>query len=397
MTGSPSDTRARAMAVRGFLCQNVALGSAFGTFGVTVLPLQEKFVIGRGMASMGLALAVLTMGLAGPLVARMIAGIGLRRTMIGGIVLSALGYALLAVAPSIWLVFFAYAGPIGLGLATFGSLPASILASNWFRHNPGPALGFVNTPLLLAIVPLLAVVLVRDWGLAGLNFAMVGLHAVLLPFAWGIVDGPGADHERIPHAQAEPATRSFLHKPLFWLLVVCGGVLNAVGIVSVSHIVAFGIERGIPATRAAALLSVMGGANVLGSLATGLVCSRLGALRTLVCIGFLIGGGWAAMYTTHAFAPMVLLTLLIGIGGAGVFPTVNVAMSDAFGPSALVRTMSFFGLARLPITFCMPPLAGVLHDFERSYDAVAMTLALACFAVAIPFLLGPAARAARRF
>ena len=89
------DGRARMMVFRAFLAQNVAIGCAFGAFGISVLPLQQMYGASRGATTLALALAVLVMGLVSPLVATLIGRIGLRWTMTIGTLMSGIGYALL--------------------------------------------------------------------------------------------------------------------------------------------------------------------------------------------------------------------------------------------------------------------------------------------------------------
>jgi len=399
---APQAGRGRAMAIRGFLCQNIAIGCAFGGFGVTVLPLQDKFEVGRGVATLGLALAVLTMSLFGPVVATLIGRFGLRATMLSGILLSALGYVALAFAPGIAIILAAYALPIGIGLAMFGNFPSSILAAGWFRHNPGPALGFVNTPLLVALLPIASVSLIRDHGLVTFYLAMAAAHLLLLPFAWGIAEapvpeepsdegpGPGIAHHPGP---ADVSTREILRRPMFWVIAVGSGLLNAVGIFGVTHLVAFGIERAVPPEQAALLASIMGGASVAGSLAIGFICAKVGAARALALIALVMTTGWMVLFGTHVVVLMGLVTLLVGAGGAGVYTAVNVLVGSAFGPRALPRTIALLGLCTLPLTFVLPPLAGTLHDAAGSYDPVVLAIVGCCMAVTALFLLSARASA----
>ncbi|WP_226016582.1 CynX/NimT family MFS transporter [Novosphingobium sp. FKTRR1] len=390
--------RARMMLLRGFLCQNVAIGCAFGSFGVALIPLQEKFGVGRGLASLGIALAVMMMGLAAPLAAPLINRIGLRAMMVGGIVMSAAGYVLLALASNIGMVLFAYAVPIGLGLVGFGPLPSTVLAGNWFRSNPGPAAGLVNMPVLMVLVPLVTLPLIREGGLSGLYLALAALHVALLPFAFGIVDAPEDEVAGTAAIRSVPghhndngtglgtggavSATTMLGQPLFWGIVLGSGILHAVGIIASSHLVAFGIERGIAAGQASLLAAVMGGASVVGAFGSGLLCARLGGGRALALIAAGTATGWMALFLTQSLWPMALGSLVIGAGGAAVFPAISVLAGERFGARSLTRALGLFGLATLPMNFGLPPLAGVLRDMVGSYDPVVLVIVAACIGVA---------------
>lgn len=378
------DPRRNAMALRGFLCQNVAIGSAFGSYGVIVISLQERFGVGRGLATLGIALAVLAMGLGSPVSARLIARFGLRATMLGGIALSALGNLALVVAPSFALVLVAY-GVIGVGLAMFGPFPSSVLAARWFQPKPGPAIGFVNMPVLVALVPLMATPVLARWGLQGLFLTLAAMHVLLVPFALGIVDAPAGMVVAQPAAGAGGGR--VLARPLFWVIATGSGVLHAAGIAASSHIVALGIEAGLGNGSAALLLSIMGTASIAGAFGAGLLCGLIGAPLTLALIAITTAGAWALLPLTHGLAVMAALTLVMGAGGAGVFPSINVLVGERFGLAQAVRTVGLLGLATLPFNFGLPPLAGVLHDKAGGYAPVGLAMGAGCAVIAAVFVL----------
>lgn len=377
------DARRKGMAVRGFMAQNVAIGSAFGTFSVALLPLQEHYNAGRGIVTMGLAVAMLAMGLSGPLVAHLMARIGIRGTMLTGLALSIVGYVLLAFAPNIWVVLLAYGLPVGLGMTMMGPIPASVLAARWFPHNPGPAVGFVNMPVLLIFIPIASVPLLSHFGLTGMYLAIAALHVLFLPVLTGIVEGPEGTGGAAAHAaDKEVPARQIIARPVFWAVVVAAGTLNAMGIISSSNIVALGIERGISPDTAALLASVQGLASVAGAYAAGLICARIGGAGTLSLIAFTVAIGWGVLSFAQGFALIAGMTLLLGAGGAGVFPAVNVLSAEAFGASAVARTLGLFTTATLPFTFVVPPIAGAVVDAAGNYLPVILASAAASLGVA---------------
>ncbi|WP_242653373.1 CynX/NimT family MFS transporter [Sphingomonas jatrophae] len=381
------DPRARGMAVRAFLCQNVAIGCAFGAFGISVLPMQAQFDVSRGLATLGLPLVVLSMGLTGPLSAAAIARIGLRATMLTGIVVSALGYLAIAFAPSMAVVLAAYALPIGIGLALFGSLPASVLAGNWFQPDPGRAIGFVNMPVLMMLAPLAGLPVIEAGGVRALFFALAGAHLLLLPAAWGIVERPGVCVERGQATRAAPAisARALLRQPLFWTIVAGGGALNAVGITASANLVPLVREMGATAMAASVTATFYGLASISGALFAGMLCDRLGGLRTLTLLALGISASWLALLVAGASRAALPAGVLLGLWGAGVFPAINVLAAHLYGAASLPRVLGLFGVCTLPLTFCLPPLAGVLHDASGGYPSVEAAIAAVGALLAILF------------
>ena len=386
-------SRARKMVGRAFLAQNVAVGAAFGGFGVSVLPLQQAYGTTTAMAALALSLCVLVLGLVSPAVGTLIGRIGLRWTMIAGVLISGVGYALLAVAPNMATVLLLYAVPLGVGLAMFGPFPSSVLASNWYPHNPGPALGIANMPLLVALLPMVGLVVIRDHGLATFYLVLAALHLALIPFLLGISDRP-VQAEPLAgghgHGAAAPGmlpTRALLASPAFWMMALGAGFLNAVGITSVSHLAAVVAERGVAPSEGAGLLAIMGGSAVLGSLAVGFLCGKLGAARTLALIAAALALSWFALLGSDAFGLMAICALVLGAGGAGVFPAVNMLSAGLFGQLSLPRVIGLFGMVTLPLTFGVPPVVGLLRDAVGRYGPVIGLLIAGCVAAAVIFLV----------
>ncbi|MCK0530854.1 MFS transporter [Sphingobium agri] len=388
---SSPDGRAWMMVFRAFLAQNVAVGSAFGGFGVSVLSLQELHGASRGETALALSLSVLGMGLVSPFVAALIARLGLRWTMTIGALISGCGYGLLAIAPNMQVVLLLYAVPIGAGLSMFGPFPASVLASNWFRHNPGLALGIANMPLFVALMPMAGLIIIRDQGLPAFYLTLAALHLALLPLMIGVSDA--ATHG-VEHTEGSPRSdsgvmrsiRSVLSSPSFWVMSLFAGYLNAVGITGVSHLAAFAAERGVGAEEAAGLLSILGGAAIIGSIAVGILSNRLGAPATLALIGAGMAISWFVLLSTLSFPIMALAALTLGAGGAGIFPAVSMLSGRLFGQQSLPRIIGLYSPVTLPLTFFLPPLAGVLRDEMRSYTPVAVIIIGGCAIVTMVFL-----------
>ena len=123
--------------MRGLLSQNLVIGCSYGTFGISMIGLQERYGAGRGAISLGFSLVVLAMGLLGPLISRSVDRFGFRGTMMVGAALAGSGYALLAVSSQIALFFVAFGLLIGPGVAMSGTLPVGLLVGGWFPESCG--------------------------------------------------------------------------------------------------------------------------------------------------------------------------------------------------------------------------------------------------------------------
>lgn len=381
---------ARMMLIRGFFAQNVAIGCSFGGFAVSILALQERFHTSRALAEMVLAIAVLSMSLLAPAAGGMIVRLGLRTTMTIGVVLSTAGYAALAFAPSMPAILAITAVLIGPGAALFGSIPSSILASEWYPRARGRALGIVNIPLFVALVPLLGIAVVDAFGLTAFYLCLAGLHLLLLPLILGIKEPPTQPQAAGEGAAGSPPAKHavgyLLAQLTFWLIILGDGILNGANITNSAHIVPIAVEDGISPAAGALLLSAGGGASILGSIFSGFLADRVGAARTLAVVSFGSTVGWVVLASTSWYPGLVMAMLLSGACGAAVFPPTNLLLTQAFGLRTLPQALGLLSALTLPLTFIMSPAAGAAHDVFGKYSAISASLAGACFIVGLLFL-----------
>lgn len=380
------------MLVRSFFAQNIAVGCSFGGFAVSVLEIEARYQSSRAMAEMLLALTLLSMSILAPLAGGMIVRIGIRMTMMIGVVLSAAGYLALAFAPTMAIALAASALLIGPGTALFGALPASVLASGWYPQAQGRALGITNVPLFVALVPLLGLFVIERFGVGNFFLCLAGLHILLLPLMFGVKEPPApADEAGAPALSTDTGgghpLRLILSIGMFWLITLGYGVLTATTITNTAHIIPIAMEVGVAPAAAALLLSIGGGASIFGSILSGFLCDRFGAARTLALSGFGAAISWAILAATGWFPALAIGMALNGICGAAVFPPTSVLMTRIFGARALPRVLGLLGVCALPLTFVMSPAVGWIHDIVGSYSIIVLTLMSACVLMAVLFLL----------
>ncbi len=371
------------MLVRAFLAQNIASGCAFGGFAISLLAIQDRFDTTRGTAAMALALTVLAMSGLGPVVAGMISRAGLRGTMMAGLVLSVLGYILLALVQSIEATLIVCTLAIGPGASLLGGFPPSILAGNWHPHARGRAVGIAYIPLFVTVIPLLGLAVLQAFGLSAFFLVLAGLHILLLPVLLGVSEPPQSDHEETAPVQAV-SRPSILLQPLFWGVLIGEGVLQASTITGSAHIVAIATEYGVAAGWAALLLSIKGFASIFGSILAGLACDKFGAARTLGVAGAGLALSWIIIAASGSFPALALAMTIMGICGAAIFPLVTVLVVQIFGVAAFPRVLGFLGAFTLPFTFGAP-VAGWLRDATNDYSSAMLLLIALSFGAAITF------------
>ena len=349
--------------------QNVATGTAYGSYGVVLNDLVAQFGINRSMASLGLAIVAMLAALTGPLVGRLLDGWSLRCTVIIGLLLGSAGLALAGIANSFVVFLLGFSVIAGLGGAFSGQLPASTLASRWLPERAGLAVAIANLSLLVCVgPPLFAWVTVHfDW--RTLMFVLAGLYLLLLLPAWLIEERPpqAAGLAVSTHAAARFRFRDIWHNRAFWLLTLAIGMLFGMTIALSSHIVAFAAERGVPLTTASWLLSFIGGFGVLGGLLFGWISDRLGAELTLAGNAALTGIGWLLLGLSRSFTEIAPCIVLLGICGGGLLAPLGAFIVKQFGGAAFGSVLGLIIQLILPLTFGGAVLVGALYDATHSY------------------------------
>lgn len=380
--------RSSGMLLRAMLAQNVGTGCAFGGLGVSVLALQDRFSASLGTATMALSLTVLSMTALGPLIAGLIARWGVRTVMSTGVLTSLIGYVALAYAPNMALALAACGLLIGPGAALFAALPPAFLAGGWCAHARGRAMGIAYLPLFVTFIPLLGVNIIQRFGLTDFFLSLAALHLLLLPLMLGVLEPPPEIFDEQCSADG-PAVGSgqgvILGGAIFWLIALGYGILNGTAIAGAAHMLPMVEEYGASMEIGALLLSVSGGASILGSLLAGFACDRVGPAKTLglSASGFAIA--WVTIALTGWLPALTASAFLIGFCGAAVFPPVSALVAQVYGIDAMSKVLGLLGFMTLPFTFAMSPAAGWLRDVSGNYEPVFAGLIAACLTAAATF------------
>jgi len=124
-----------------------------------------------------------------------------------------------------------------------------------------------------------------------------------------------------------------------WILiaVVFGSTLALTGVVV--HLSALLTDRGLPASRAAIVLSVLGGASLAGRLVTGWCLNRFAAPRVACALLALAAFGTFSLIGVTSFSAAAVAAALIGLGTGGEFDVVPLLLSRHFGLRSRRRCM----------------------------------------------------------
>ncbi len=355
------------MLVIAFFAQNLVPGMVFGSFGALILASEDHLHTTRAIASLGLGMVLLTTSLFAPVASWLIGRTSIRFTMLLGATASGLGYLALAFADSAVLMLAANALLIGPGLSLCGVMPSNALVCNWFIKGQGRALGIVNMPLAVMIVPLVCVALLQSIGLRWTYICLALAYLPLLAMIFFVVDTPSGDEEVAYNPLARTSPAQLITNPAFWLLVVASSLIVAGAITKAAHLAPLMVERGFPIERAAIILSIAGGMGVLGSPTFGWIAEKWGGGVALAISALLQGAAWVLLLVANSFTLLVVVAAIVGACAGGYMVSTAVVIASLYGPRQFPKVYAMLSPLTLPILFGAAPFAGYLRDLTGSY------------------------------
>jgi MFS family permease len=264
--------------------------------GVLIVPLEQAFGWNAATISGAISLNILLGGMVGPFGAAMIQRIGMRGTVLGSLALLAAGAIGAAFATRPWELYATWGVLVGIGSGAGMVGMATAVANRWFVARRGLVVGLLtasNASGQLIFLPLLAS-FAEHLGWRSVPFVVALVILALIPIvALVLAESPGSIGLGPYGAAAEPPTAVSGANPIgvalrglargarsldFWLLflsfAVCGFSTN--GLVA-THLIPYCIDHGIPEVSAASLLAAMGVFDLIGTTASGWLTDRCNA------------------------------------------------------------------------------------------------------------------------
>jgi sugar phosphate permease len=384
-------------------CSIRMLGGGFHLYGFTIffLPITQELGLSRAATSAVFSLARAEGAIEGPLAGYLIDRFGPRPMMLAGVILSGIGYMLLAGVESYTGLLAVYLGVISLSFSAGFMHSPMVLANSWFIRRRAFAMTLISSSIGIGgtlITPLLAFS-VQTWGwrwgafLAGVGLIVVGVPISLFarrsPESMGLEPDGGpvpSDSSEVHSARggsgavAEFTLREAMRTTSFWMLVLATttrvGVFNAITV----HFVPIMVWKGATEQQAAAMLAVMALMSLPAHLFVGWIADRV-PKPPLMAVCMVIGAvavGFLA-YGEASWSPWAF-TLLVTFVEA-IFPVSWATVGDFFGRKsfATIRgTMSFFYLWGPALG---PIITGAVYDRHQSY-APLMAAYIATFLIA---------------
>jgi MFS family permease len=359
----------------------MTVGSSAMYVVAVVLPaVQAEFAVGRSEASVPYTLLMIGFGFGGILMGRLADRFGVTVPLFIGAAGLGLGFLAAALAPNIWL--FALAHGIGLGLfgcsATFAPLVAD--TSLWFVRRRGIAVGICASGNYLAgaVWPPIVQHLVETQGWRTAYGVLAVVCAVTLPLlALALRPRPPAAVAGVSPQAAAASTGSSRPAQPFGLspgraqaLLCVAGLACCVAMsMPQVHIVAYCGDLGYGAARGAQMLSLMLAFGIASRLISGLICDRIGGLRTLLLGSVLQGVALLLFIPFDSMTSLFIISALFGLFQGGIVPSYAIIVREHFPPAeagARVGTVLMFTMLGMALGGW---LSGQVFDWTGSYTA----------------------------
>ena len=321
--------------------------------GVLMLPLEKAFGWNRGLLSAAAALGIFLYGLTGPFAAALMQSFGVRRTATLALSLLAVSAGLSSLMTEPWHYWLTWGVMTGLGSGAVAMVLGATVVNRWFVTQRSLMMGLLMAASAtgsLIFLPGMAAIAERG-GWRPVVLVIAGTMAVLAVTVWLLVpESPasigqkpyGTDEDYVPLVPPPPGGalklafvtlgRAAKTRP-FWLLFgsffVCGLTTN--GLIGV-HMIAMCGDHGLPETRAAALLALMGLFDMVGTTTSGWLTDRYDPRKLLFVYYLLRGLSLMVLpFTDFSLTSLSLFAVFYGLDWiATVPPTVRLA-SDIFG------------------------------------------------------------------
>ena len=378
---------------------------------VLIDPLHAEFGWSTATISTAVSINLLLYGLTAPFAAALMERLGMRRVVIGALVLVAAGSGLTVFMTASWQLLLCWGVLVGLGTGSMALAFVATVTSRWFAKHRGLVSGILTAASAagqLVFLPLLATLATHDgWRTASLviTFAALAVVPIVLiflrdhPSEVGQTAYGATEPEEAPPSDSGAAVRALrvlreaARTRTFWLLAggfaICGASTN--GLIG-THFVPAAHEHGMPATTAASLLALVGIFDLVGTVASGWLTDRVNP-RVLLGVYYFLRGG-SLILLPHLFAPtteppMWAFIIFYGLDWVATVPPTVALARERFGMSGPIVFGWVFAAHMIGASITAAG-AGVIHDQLGSYD-LAWYLAggLCAFAAVMSLLVPP--------
>ncbi len=361
------------------------------SFGVFIDPLTEDFGWDRAPLTLVFSISLIVSSLFGIVSGRLSDKYGVKKLMgIGTILLSA-GFLL---SSQIQHIYHLYLSFFLIGIA--GSaiyIPATTTVTRWFDEKRGLAIGISVAAIAIGMAgfPPLLERSIYAFGWRS-TFILIGILALsALSFSTILMkrSPPSSEDEEKRIDDESYTLKEALMTRYFWIIYFMFLMAQFSALTITVHIVPYSTDIGLPSFYAAATLTAVGLANILGRVLGGWTSDRLGVIKG-VSIFFVFQA--LAIFALPLFSGLLAIysvSVLFGLSYGGWVMIYPVITSRLFGTKNSGAILGALGTVAGIGGAVGPYVAGFIYDVTGLYDLaflISGSLMLAAFGLSLLFI-----------
>jgi MFS family permease len=355
--------------------------------GVLILPIEGEFGWDRASITIAVSINLLLFGGLGPLVARALDRWGPRDITLVAIILLVLGGLGTTLMTHLWQLHVLWGLVIGTGSGTLAMVLVASVINRWFLERRGLVTGILSAAVStgqIMFVPLIMWLTVTIGWRVGVLAAVGVLALVVIPLLVLLFRDNPRDVGVAPYGESrDPVTRAAQTALLaeampmgrvvrtldFWLLAggfgICGFTSN--GLIG-THFIPHAAEHGIGEVMAASIFGLMGGLNVLGTIAGGMLCDRVRNRRYLLASYYAMRGvGLLALPYVDDARLLLVFAVLFGLTWFATGSATQLLAADRFGGRAAPAVYGWAFFAHQVGSALAATWGGLAHNWFGDY------------------------------
>jgi len=391
VSSSEISTRIKRLSLIGasFIHLGVARGIR-GTYSVFYVTLLEAFGWSRAATAGAISLSIVVEGISFPFVGYLTDRLGLRRTLVVGGSILAIGLGFSATISSLWQLYLWIGIVISLGLGLIGMVPHVAMLAREFSQHRGAVLGLAYAGGgvgMLLLVPLTQI-MIDGWGWSVAYVGLAGITALLVvPPAWFIPtpkSGQSAQSAKAEGKKSDWTVRETLTTLSFWLLFSSRVLASMGNQIVVTHQIAHAVDAGFSKLFAASIFGLMGVASIFGRVLFGSLADRMRGESVFTLVQVISTLGIASLMAVQDQSYVALLyayAIFYGLGQGSRALVLSTIFAELFLGKSFGAIYGYFTMSIGVGGAIGAWLGGFIYDTTDSYF-IAFLIAMFCFIAA---------------
>lgn len=354
------------------------------SFGVFLEPLMADLAASRSATSAIYAIASSVFYFSGPVTGWIGDRYGPRVVTGLGAAAMAAGLAATGFIDHVSIAYLTYGLGVGLGAAC-AYIPTFAILGGWFDRWRTRALSIAaaGTGCGILVLPPLCAILIQNVGWRGAMMVIALLSGTALAICSALVTVPPK-----PATGGTPSRLSSTLRSRAFALIYVSWIFATMALfVPLVFLPAFATSQGIDPVAASWLISIIGGASILGRIGVGYVNTPAGTIRLYKASVLAMAGSYVIWLLLPGYAWLMVFAAVLGIAYGIRIALVAPVLIELFGVGRLGALLGSFFTATGIASLAGPLLASAIVDLSGNHTGgiiAAIALGSIGFALVLP-------------